>query len=160
MARRAQMKGKIEAPFLYVEKNLLGGMDFEKLEDLRAMARWWLREKSDHHRHDATGRPPLELFLEEEKDFAADILSLKATAPCFSSSPGANRTVEDPGHRTTKSLRWGLEPVKKAFLTLGEQADAFLSGLKEKHRNCGFHIRFILRLKERFHSDDIYKALD
>jgi transposase len=211
-AGRAETKGKIEAPFQYVEKNLLGGRDFENLEDLRATARWWLREKSDHHRHDTTGRPPLELFLEEEKDalqplplhpydssevalrvcsvegllefetnrysvpyeFVADILSLKATEnEIFIYSPelqliarherlprGANRTVEDPRHRTTKSLRWGLEPVKEAFLALGEQAEPFLAGLKEKHRNCGFHVRFILRLKEQFHSDDIHKALE
>lgn len=210
-AGRAQTKGKIEAPFLYVEKNLLNGRDFGSLEDLRAVARWWLREKSDHHLHDTTGRPPLELFLEEEKDalqplplhpydssevalrvcsvdgllefetnrysvpyeFVADILSLKATEQeLLIYSPelqliahherlprGANRTVEDPRHRTSKSLRWGLEPVREAFLALGEQAEPFLAGLKEKHRNCGFHVRFILRLKEQFHSDDIHKAL-
>lgn len=210
---RAQTKGKIEAPFLYVDKNLLNGRDFENLEDLRARARWWLREKSDCHRHDTTGRPPLELFLEEEKDslqplplhpydcsevalrvcrvdgllefetnrysvpyeFVADILSLKAMEnEVIIYSPelqiiarherlprGANRTVEDPLHRTTKSLRWGLEPVKEAFLALGEQAEPFLTGLKEKHpRNCGFHVRFILRLKEQFNSEDIHKALD
>jgi hypothetical protein len=198
---------------LYVEKNLLNGRDFENLEDLRARACWWLREKSDHHRHDTTGRPPLELFLEEESpalqplplhpydssevalrvctidgflefetnrysvpyEFVADILSLKATEnELLVYSPelqliarherlprGVSQAVEDPRHRTTKSLRWGLEPVKEAFLALGEQAEAFLCGLKDKHpRNCGFHVRFILRLKEQFHSDDIHKALD
>ncbi len=211
-AGRAETKGKIEAPFLYVEKNLLNGRDFEELEDLRARARWWLKEKSDHHRHDTTGRPPLELFLEQEKDalqplplhpydcsevalrvctvdgflefetnrysvpyeFVADILSLKATDnELLIYSPeldliarherlprGASQTVEDPRHRTTKSLRWGLEPVKDAFLALGEQAEAFLCGLKDKHpRNCGFHVRFILRLKQQFHCEDIHKAL-
>jgi len=212
-AGRPQTKGKIEAPFLYVEKNLLNGRLFDNLEDLRARARWWLQEKSDHHRHDTTGRPPLDLFLEEEKDalqplplhpydcsevalrvcsmdgfldfetnrysvpyeFVADILSLKATEnEMLIYSPelqliarhqrlprGTSRTVEDPSHHTTKSLRWGIEPVKEAFLALGEQADPFLCGLKEKHpRNCGFHVRAILRLKEQFHSADIHKALD
>jgi len=210
---RAETKGKIEAPFLYVENNLLNGRLFEHLEDLRARARWWLREKSDQHRHDTTGRPPLELFMEEEKDalqplplhpydcsevalrvcsmdgfldfetnrysvpyeFVADILSLKATEnELLIYSPelqiiarherlpkGASQSVEDPRHRTSKILRWGLEPVKDAFLALGERAEPFLCGLKDKHpRNCGFHVRSILRLKEQFHSEDIHKALD
>jgi transposase len=65
--RRPQTKGKIEAPFLYVEKNLLNGRRFQDLEDLRATARWWLREKSDPHVHETTHRPPLELFLEPEQ---------------------------------------------------------------------------------------------
>lgn len=64
---RPQTKGKIEAPFQYVEGNLLGAREFDDLEDLRAMARWWLSEKSDHHLHSTTRRPPLELFREEEQ---------------------------------------------------------------------------------------------
>lgn len=64
---RAQTKGKIERPFQYVEGNLLCGREFADLEDLRACARWWLAEKSDLHRHDTTGRAPLELFLELEQ---------------------------------------------------------------------------------------------
>ena len=64
---RAQSKGKVESPFNYVEKNLLGAREFYDLYDLRAKARWWMKEKSDRHRHDTTGRPPLELFLEQEQ---------------------------------------------------------------------------------------------
>jgi len=64
---RPQTKGKVEAPFKYVEGNLLCGREFADLEELRAMARWWLAEKSDRHIHDTTGRAPLELFLEEEQ---------------------------------------------------------------------------------------------
>ena len=64
---RPETKGKIERPFQYVEGNLLCGREFRDLEDLRACTRWWLAEKSDLHRHDTTGRPPLELFLEQEK---------------------------------------------------------------------------------------------
>jgi hypothetical protein len=50
-----------------VEGNFLCGREFTDLEDLRACARWWLKEKSDLHRHETTGRPPLELFLEQEQ---------------------------------------------------------------------------------------------
>ncbi|MDP3283096.1 MAG: IS21 family transposase [Desulfobacterales bacterium] len=63
---RPETKGKIERPFQYVEGNLLCGREFQDLEDLRACARWWLREKSDFHLHETTGRPPLTLFLEQE----------------------------------------------------------------------------------------------
>ena len=64
---RPETKGKVERPFQYVEGNLLCGREFQDLEELRECARWWLREKSDTHRHDTTGRPPLELFLEQEQ---------------------------------------------------------------------------------------------
>jgi len=64
--RRAQTKGKVEQPFQYVEGNLLAGRRFQDLEDLRATAVWWLRERSDRHLHATTRRPPIELFLEAE----------------------------------------------------------------------------------------------
>jgi len=62
---RPETKGKIEAPFQYVEGNLLGGRDFQDIEDLRSRARWWLQEKSDLHIHDTTRHAPLELFAQE-----------------------------------------------------------------------------------------------
>ena len=65
--RRPETKGKVEAPFQYVEKNLLNARTFQDLDDLRATARWWLRERSDKHPHDTTHRPPLELFMEQER---------------------------------------------------------------------------------------------
>jgi transposase len=63
-----ETKGKVEAPFKYVENNLLGGRTFQDLEDLRSTARWWLQHRSDTHDHDTTRRPPLELFLEQEQN--------------------------------------------------------------------------------------------
>lgn len=68
MHGRAQTKGKVERPFQYVEHNLLGGRKFQDLDDLKACARWWLQNRSDAHIHDTTGRPPLELFLEDEQE--------------------------------------------------------------------------------------------
>lgn len=207
---RPQTKGKIEAPFLYVERNLLGGREFKDIEDLRATARWWLKEKSDLHIHRTTGKPPLELFEEEKlqplplhpydtaevvlrvcdaEGFVsfetnrysapsgniADILSIKATdEEILIYSPeidliarhervpaGHGMKVENPDHFATKSVRYGLEPVREAFTALGELAKEFLMGLIEKHpRNCGFHARYILRMKERYQSDDILKAIE
>jgi len=208
-----QIKGKIEAPFKYVENNLLCGRDFQDLEDLRATARWWLKEKSDLHIHDTTKRAPIELFMEQEQsalqplplhpyDTAevalricdaegfvefetnrysvpssniADILSIKATdqeimiynpeldliAHHERQRAGLGRKVENPGHFKTKKIRYGLEPVREAFLELGGQAEEFLKGLTLRHpRNCGFHARHILRMKEHYQSDDIHSALE
>jgi hypothetical protein len=202
----------VEAPFQYVEKNLLNGRTFQDLHDLRATSRWWLREKSDTHVHDTTHRPPLELFLDQEKaalqplplhdydasevalrvcsidgfldfetnrysvpyEYLADILTMKATEKeVFIYSPeielvahherlpaGAGKTSEKPEHRGSKKIRYGLEPVREAFLALGEATAPFLSGLQNQYpRNCGFHVRFILRLKETYHADDIHMAL-
>jgi hypothetical protein len=50
--------------------------------------------------------------------------------------------------------------VKATFLSLGDNAQAFLDGLKGRHRHhCGFQARYILRLKEQYHCDDIHAAL-
>lgn len=73
---------------------------------------------------------------------------------------GAGKKVENPEHRKNKKVRYGLEPVKDSFLMLGDSAEAFLTGLKERHpRNCGFHARSILAMKEHYHVDDIHRAL-
>ena len=209
---RAKTKGKIEQPFQYIEKNLLNARKFQDLTDLRQTARWWLREKSDQHRHDTTGRKPLELFMEQEKqhllplpahpydssevalrvcrmdgflehetnlysvpyEHVADIVTLKATEKevfIYSShleliasherQPfGAGEKIENPQHRQSTKIRYGLEPVEQAFLQLGDAAAGFVCGLKQsQRRNCGFHARYILQLKQHYHADDINRAL-
>jgi transposase len=210
--RSPRTKGKIEAPFRYVEGNLLNGRHFQDFEDLRATARWWLCEKSDRHRHDTTGRPPIELFLEREQaalqplplcpydtcevklvlgypdgfvrfdtnlysvpyEYVGEILTLKASeTEIFIYSPhlkligfherrplGAGDKKEDPEHRKSKKVKYGLEPVREQFLAVGDGAEAFLAGLKDKYpRNCGFQARYILLLKESYHCEDINRAL-
>jgi len=207
--RSPETKGKVEAPFQYVEKNLLGGREFQDLEDLRNTARWWLAEKSDLHIHDTTKRAPLELFAEEKlqplplhpydtsevalrvcdaegmiefetnrysvpSGNIADILTIKAMehevmiynpeldliANHERQPAGSNRRMEDPKHFKPKRDRYGLEPVREAFTSIGEAAEAFLAGLTERYpRNCGFHARYILRLKKHYETDDIHKAL-
>jgi transposase len=208
---RAQTKGKVERPFQYLETNLFNGRKFQDFEDLRATARWWLRERSDVHLHDTTQRLPIELFLEDERAalrplplhpydasevalrlcdrdgflefetnrysvpyaYVADILTVKATehelyvyspeldliAHHERSPAGARLPVEDPAHHASRKMRYGLEPVREAFLALGEGAQGFLDGL-QKIRNAGFHARSILQLKQRFHTEDIHRALE
>jgi hypothetical protein len=205
-------KGKVEAPFLYIEKNLLNARQFEDLAALRQTAAWWLANRADMHVHDTTGRPPLELFLQSEQaaltplpahpydsaevalrvcrvdgflehetnlysvpyEYIADILTVKATeTEIVVYSPelgviahherkpmGACQTVEDPNHRKSGKVRYGLEPVKETFLALGDSAPDFLKGLKDRHpHHCGFQARYILRLKEHYHCQDIHTAL-
>jgi len=207
---RPETKGKIEAPFKYVESNLLGGREFEDLEDLRRVAAWWLKEKSDLHVHRTTGKAPIELFDEENiqplpshpydtsevalrvcdaegfvafetnrysvpSDYIADILTIKATEhEILIFSPeidlisrherlpaGQGKKVENPDHFATQKVRYGLEPVREAFIALGEAASEFLKGIVEKHpRRCGFHARYILRMKEHYESCDIHGAVE
>jgi len=209
---RPQTKGKIEAPFQYVENNFLNARKFQDIKDLRDCAKWWLENKSDVHIHDTTHRMPIELFMEQEKcrllplpphpydssevalrvcrtdgflehetnlysvpyEYVADILTMKATEhEIFIYSPdldliahherqpsGSGVHIELPEHRKSKKIRYGLEPVRQSFLQLGPQAETFLNGLKDKYpNNCGFHARYILEFKSRYHAEDIHQAL-
>ena len=63
--RRPQTKGKVERPFLFIEKNLLGGREFRSLEHLNEVAAWWLREVADVREHRQTRRRPIDLHAEE-----------------------------------------------------------------------------------------------
>lgn len=101
-----------------------------------------------------------------------DILTMKATEhEVFIYSPeldliarheravaGGRRKVETLAHHASTKRRYGLEPVREVFLALGEAAEAFLEGLK-KTRTAGFQARQILKLKGRYHADDIHRAL-
>lgn len=210
--RRPQTKGKVEEPFKYVLSSLLNARKFRDLEDLREGARWWMANRSDLHKHDTTGRPPLELFLEREQaalqplprhdyDTAevhfcvgdgagfveletnfysvpyhhiGDILTVKASEKAvviyspdlhtIAEHPrkpdGARHRSELPEHRKDPRVKYGIAPVRPSFELLGKSASAFLAGLERRHpRNGGFHARRILVLRERYHSDDIHKAL-
>ena len=45
-------------------------------------------------------------------------------------------------------------------MALGDSAPDFLKGLKDRHpHHCGFQARYILRLKEHYHCEDIHAAL-
>jgi hypothetical protein len=69
---------------------------------------------------------------------------------------GVESTVEDPEHRKSTKVRYGLEPVKEPFLALGDSAPDFLKGLKDRHpHQCGFQARYILRLKEHYHCQEV-----
>ncbi len=63
--RRPQTKGKVERPFLYIEKNLLSGREFRSLEHLNEVAAWWLAEVADVREHRQTRRRPIDMHAEE-----------------------------------------------------------------------------------------------
>ena len=63
--RRPQTKGKVERPFLFIEKNLLAGREFRTLEHLNEVAAWWLAEVADVRVHRKTRRRPIDLHAEE-----------------------------------------------------------------------------------------------
>jgi len=63
--RRPQTKGKVERPFLFIEKNLLSGREFRSLEHLNEVAAWWLKEVADVRVHRQTRRRPVDLHAEE-----------------------------------------------------------------------------------------------
>ena len=63
--RRPQTKGKVERPFLYIEKNLLSGREFRSLDHLNEVAAWWLREVADVRVHRQTKRRPIDMHAEE-----------------------------------------------------------------------------------------------
>jgi len=114
-------------------------------------------------------------FYSVPYEYVGDIVSVKGSEhEIFVYSPellliarherfpaGARKKEEKPEHRASKKVRYGLELVRDKFIALGDAAMVFVTGLKEKYpRNCGFHARYILRLKEIYHSDDINKALE
>ena len=100
-------------------------------------------------------------------EHVADILTMKATEhEILIYSPeldlivrhergpaGARLSLDGAAVHGVKTIRYGLEPVRDQFIELGDDADEFLRGLQLMHtKNPGFHARYILHLKERYHS--------
>lgn len=69
--RRPQTKGKVERPFLFIEKNLLSGREFRSLDHLNEVAAWWLAEVADGRVHRQTKRRPIDLHAEEQPHLIA-----------------------------------------------------------------------------------------
>jgi hypothetical protein len=73
----------------------------------------------------------------------------------------AKKQSELPEHRVhANKVRFGLEPVRNTFLALGDASEDFLAGLqRDAPRQCGYHARRILLLKDIYNGDDIHRAL-
>lgn len=99
---RPQTKGKVERPFDYVEKNLLGGRTFRSLEHLNEVARWWLAEVNDKRIHGTTKRTPLELH-EQEKPHLIPLPGIR-----FDSTQVVYRIVDSEGRVTYADNRYSV----------------------------------------------------
>ncbi len=89
---RPQTKGKVERPFLYVEKNLLNGRTFTSLEHLNETAAHWLSDTADVRIHQETRRRPIDLYQEEKPH----LLSLPAQP--YDTAQVFYRTVNPEGY--------------------------------------------------------------
>lgn len=88
---RPETKGKVERPFDYVEKNLLGGRTFRTLEHLNETARWWLAEVNDRRIHGTTKCTPLQRHA-EEKPYLIELPSIR-----FDTAQVVYRLVDSEG---------------------------------------------------------------
>jgi len=89
---RPETKGKVERPFLYLEKNLLNGRTFTSLEHLNQTAALWLAGTADVRIHRETKRRPIDLYQEEKPH----LLSLPARP--YDTTQVFYRTVNPEGH--------------------------------------------------------------
>lgn len=64
--RRPDLKGKVERPFDYVEKNLLGGRHFRDMAHLNEVTQWWLSHRADLRTHSTLKERPIDRFVSEE----------------------------------------------------------------------------------------------
>ena len=62
----AQLKGKVERQFHYVETNLLNGRTFHSLEHLNEVTARWLAEVADVRSHRETKERPIDRHAEEQ----------------------------------------------------------------------------------------------
>lgn len=63
--RRPDLKGKVERPFDYIEKNLLGGRRFRNLAHLNEVTQWWLPNRADVRIHGTLKERPIDRFVRE-----------------------------------------------------------------------------------------------
>lgn len=63
--RRPDLKGKVERPFDYIEKNLFNGRRFRNLKQLNEVADWWLSNRADTRIHQRLKERPIDRFVHE-----------------------------------------------------------------------------------------------
>ncbi len=63
--RKPHLKGKVERPFDYIEKNLLNGRTFRNLVHLNEFTTWWLENRADVRNHGTLNQRPIDRFAQE-----------------------------------------------------------------------------------------------
>lgn len=159
--RRPQTKGKVERPFLFIEKNLLSGREFRSLEHLNEVTAWWLAEVADVRVHRQTQRRPVDMHVEElphliplpERPYeVAEVVYRTVDAEGFVSY-GQNR-YSVPWHYIGQALT--LRITDEEVTVYGPRLDVLARHVKfpptEKHRQSrqGEHLppRDLLRRRE------------
>lgn len=66
-ARAPEKKGRVERDVRYVKANFLATLETVDIKEDQRQLMHWLREVAWTRRHGTTGRPPIELFNEEER---------------------------------------------------------------------------------------------
>ncbi|MFQ5505257.1 MAG: IS21 family transposase, partial [Planctomycetota bacterium] len=66
-ARSPEKKGRVERDVKYIAGNCLATLESVDIKEDQKQLMLWLREVAWKRRHGTTGRPPIELFLEDEK---------------------------------------------------------------------------------------------
>lgn len=62
-----ETKGKVESVVRYAKRGFLPGRTFTDIEDVQLQWEDWLGNVADWKPHETTGRPPMELWLEEKE---------------------------------------------------------------------------------------------
>ena len=63
--RKPEWKGKVERPFDYVDKNLLGGRRFRNIDHLNEVTDWWEDNRADVRIHGTLKERPIDRFVVE-----------------------------------------------------------------------------------------------
>lgn len=63
--RRPDLKGKVERPFDYLEKNFFRGRTFRNKDHLNEVAAWWLSNRADVRSHGTLKERPIDRFVKE-----------------------------------------------------------------------------------------------
>ena len=66
-ARKPEHKGKVERSVLLVKQQLIAGCRYYSLSDANKAALNWCRNEISHRECSSTGKPPIELFEQEDK---------------------------------------------------------------------------------------------
>lgn len=65
--RRGNEKGKVERAIRYIKDNFINRQRYDNYDQIKALARFWLRETANRRLHSTTRQKPEAMFLNQEK---------------------------------------------------------------------------------------------
>lgn len=160
--RRPQTKGKVERPFLFIEKNLLGGREFRSLEHLNEVAAEGFISYGQN-RYSVPWQYLGQVLPVQITDEAVTIYSprLERLARHVRFPPTERlRQSRQPEHLPPRDLVRRREVLRERFAELGPLAVRFLEGLLAAQR-CGWdHAQKVLTLLGSYRREDLLAALE